>query len=180
LTDEDIVDRYNETHNGRYFDMLYNRYGKKVFAKSISLLQDRALAEDATQEIFVKILLNLSKFKGSSKFSTWVYSITYNYCIDYIRKQKKHRVVADESHLVEEPIEEVSDKELLEIKIERLEVIMDNADSKDKAILMMKYMDNMSIKDMSGILNRSESAVKMSILRAKHRVKKIYKEIYHE
>ena len=180
MTDEDIVDKYNATQESRYFDLLYGRYGNKVFAKCISLLQSRALAEDATQEIFMKILLNISKFKGSSKFSTWLYSITYNFCIDYIRKQKKRRVVADETGLEDEMVEEVSDKELLEIKIERLEVVMEKADGKDKAILMMKYMDNMSIRDMAGVMNRSESAIKMSILRAKHRLKKIYKETYHE
>ena len=180
MTDEDIVNLYNESQQGRYFDMLYKRYGTKVFSKCLSLLQSRALAEDATQEIFMKILLNVSKFKGNSKFSTWTYSITYNFCIDYIRKQKKRRVVADETELKDEAVEEVSDKELLEIKIERLQVVMEKAESKDKAILMMKYMDNMSIRDMAEVLNRSESAVKMSILRAKHRLKKIHKETYHE
>ena len=180
MTDEEVVQTYMDTHEGRYFDMLYHRYGTKVFAKCISLLQDRALAEDATQEVFMKILLNISKFKGTSKFSTWVYSITYNYCIDYIRKQKKQRFVTTKGEFEDDVVEEVSDKELLEIKIERLEVVMDKAQAKDRAILMMKYMDNMSIKDMSEILERSESAIKMSILRAKHRLKKIYKETYYE
>ena len=179
-TDEDLIALYMESHQGRYFDLLYDRYANKVFAKCISLLKDRALAEDATQEVFMKILLNISKFKGTSKFSTWLYSITYNYCIDYIRKQKKQRVVADETLLADEAVEEVSDKELLEIKIDRLEVILEKAEAKDRAILMMKYMDNMSIRDMADILNRSESAIKMSILRAKHRLKKIYKELYYE
>lgn len=160
--------------------MLYERYANKVFAKCISLLKDRALAEDAAQEIFMKILLNISKFKGNSKFSTWLYSITYNFCIDYIRKQKKRRVVADETSIADEMIEEVSDKELLEIKIDRLEVVLERAETKDRAILMMKYMDNMSIRDMAATLDRSESAVKMSILRAKHRLKNIYKELYNE
>ncbi len=180
LADEALVERYKETQQGRYFDLLYDRYANKVFAKCISLLKDRALAEDATQEIFMKILLNVSKFKGNSKFSTWLYSITYNFCIDYIRKQKKRRVVADETSVADEIIEEVSDKELLEIKIERLEIILDKAQTRDRAILMMKYIDNMSIKEMAISLNRSESAIKMSILRAKHRLKKIYKELYYE
>ncbi len=180
LTDEEIVNLYNSSFETHYFDMLYDRYGKKVFGKCISLLKDQALAEDATQEIFMKILLNISKFKGTSKFSTWVYSISYNFCIDQIRKQKKIRVVADETALEGEYEDEITDKEMLEIKFEQLEVIMEKAEGKDKAILMMKYIDNMSIKDIATVLSRSESAVKMSILRAKHRLKKIHKEIYNE
>ncbi len=180
MTDEELIECYKDSQRGHYFDSLYDRYASKVFAKCISLLKERALAEDATQEIFMKILLNISKFKGTAKFSTWLYSITYNYCIDYIRKQKKRRVVSDETSVADEMIEEVSDKELLEIKIERLEIIMERAEAKDRAILMMKYMDNMSIKEMAETLNRSESAIKMSILRAKHRLKKIHKELYNE
>lgn len=180
LTDEELVDLYRSTHSNRHFDTLYDRYVNKVFAKCIGMLKDRAMAEDATQEIFMKILLNISNFKGTAKFSTWIYSITYNYCIDYLRKQKKKRVVSDESKIADDIVEEVSDKELLEIKIERLEVVLNAAEPKDRAILMMKYNDQLSIKDMAKTLNRSESAIKMSILRAKHRVKKIYKNLYHE
>lgn len=180
LADEELVELYRSSQQGRYFDALYDRYVNKVFAKCIGMLKDRAMAEDATQEIFMKILLNISNFKGTAKFSTWIYSITYNYCIDYLRKQKKKRIVSDESQIADEMIEEVSDKELLEIKIERLEVVLNAAEPKDRAILMMKYNDQMSIKEMAATLSRSESAIKMSILRAKHRVKKIYKNLYHE
>jgi len=89
ITDEEAVEKYLRTQKGFYFDLLYERYSSKIYAKAISILNDEHWAEDCTQEIMMKLLLNLSKFSGKSKFSTWVYSITYNYCIDKIRNRKK-------------------------------------------------------------------------------------------
>ena len=60
------------------------------------MLADHGMARDATQDVFIKILLNLSKFTEQSSFSTWVYSITYNYCIDLIRKKKKNILIFTE------------------------------------------------------------------------------------
>ena len=75
------------------FEQLYDRYSGKIFGRCISLLRNEVAAMDATQEVFVKILLNLSKYNGRSSFSTWVYSITYNYCIDHIRREKRKGLV---------------------------------------------------------------------------------------
>ena len=99
--------------------------------KCISILKNEAAALDATQEIFMKLLLNLSKFTAKSKFSTWVYSISYNYCIDVIRKAKKQQKVKSELPQKEEEVlgEEMSDAALLEVKIERLEVVLEKTQS---------------------------------------------------
>jgi RNA polymerase sigma-70 factor (ECF subfamily) len=178
LTDEEVVKEYLITRNNYYFEILYNRYSSKVFGKCLTLLRDDFRAQDATQDIMMKILLNLSKFGGKSKFSTWIYSITYNFCIDQIRKSKK-----DKSDLVENINEvadvedEISDKILLEVKIEQLKVILEEIPVADKTILMMKYMDNMSIKDISEIIDKTESAVKMKIKRAKEKFIKTHKSL---
>ncbi len=180
MSDEEVVQEYLKTQNVAYFDVLYKRYSGKIFGKCISLLKDEEDAEDSVQEIFMKILLNLSKFSGKSRFSTWIYSITYNYCIDRIRRKKK-----DPSTLVEDMSnhdvpEDVNDVFLLEMEIGRLKVVLDEIPTKDKSILLMKYQDEMSIKEIGEMLEKSESAVKMKIKRAKQKFKKTYEEIYKE
>ena len=179
VKDEELVTAYLETQESKYFDVLYDRYIHKVLAKCIGILKDQAMAEDAAQDIFIKILLNLSKFKGNSKFSTWIYSITYNFCIDFVRKRKKENVLYDSDKAYEDRSDdEVEDRELMEIRIERLEKLMDSCSDLDKMVLMMKYMDDMSIRNMALVLKKSESATKMSIMRAKQRLNKKYKETY--
>jgi len=178
-TDSELIKLYLKTQHSGYFSLLYKRYAGKIYSKCISLLKDESLAQDATQDIFTKIFLNLAKFSERSKFSTWVYSITYNYCIDFLRKKKKEKkLFSDEIENPPDTVEEVPDTELLEMEVSRLKKVMEKIPSGDKAILLMKYQDEMSIKEIAGILDKSESAIKMKIKRAKHKAQKVYSDIF--
>ncbi|MGB4958017.1 MAG: sigma-70 family RNA polymerase sigma factor [Saprospiraceae bacterium] len=179
MSDEEVLKQYMLTQNVNYFNLIFDRYTDKVYAKCISMLQDSSLAEDANQEIFVKILLNLSKFKGNSKFSTWLYSVTYNYCIDVIRKNKRNITVSvADYHTNDVKDDEGMDAEILETNVYRLKNVLSKMNDDDKVILMMKYQDDLSIKEICESINKTESAVKMKILRAKQRFLKIYNEQY--
>ena len=143
------------------------------------MLRNKPLAKDATQEIFTKIFLNLSKFSGRSKFSTWIYSITYNFCIDTIRKRKKEKkLFSDEIDDAPDIIEEIPDEALLEMEIKRLKRVLNEIPSGDRAVLLMKYQDDFSIKEIAEILDKTESAIKMKIKRAKHKAQKVYRDIF--
>lgn len=180
LSDEDILRLYLENQSDYYFRVLHGRYINKVYSKSISLLKDEAMAEDAVQEIFLKIFLNLSKFTFRSKFSTWVYSISYNYCIDLLRKQKKHKklFVSDNDDLANKEDVVVEDKALMEIEFKKLATVLDNIPLEDKTVLLMKYKDDMGIRDISKIVGKSESAIKMKIKRAKAKAQKTYNKLF--
>lgn len=179
VPDEELVQLYLSTQNVSYFNMIYERYSGKVFGKCITLLRDEGLAEDAMQDVMVKVLLNMSRFKGRSRFSTWLYSITYNYCMDYLRRKKRDPSVYVDDFIENLDVEdEVEDKVLLETNVSRLKVLLDDIPASDKSILLMKYQDEMSIKEIGSILDKSESAVKMQIKRAKARFKNLYSERY--
>ena len=180
ISDSELIARYLKEQNPEYFTALYRRYGGKVFAKCISMLSDEALAHDAVQDIFIKVFLNLSRFNERSSFSTWLYSITYNFCIDVIRKRKKIPVllVDDVSRIGDEPEVEIPDSVLLEMKHDRLERVLAELQEGDRIILLMKYMDEMSIRDIAEFFQKTESAIKMQLMRAKQRAQLIYDEIY--
>lgn len=181
LTDEEIVSKYLSTQSDYYFELLYHRYAQKIFGKCMSLLKEEHLAKDATQDIMMKILLNLSKFGGKSKFSTWVYSVTYNFCIDFIRRGKRDPSNSyDDLEQVEDMEDEVSDSALLEIRLERLKEVMAVISPEDKSILMMKYLDGLSIKEIGAMTDKTESAIKMQIKRAKMRFIRVHDLMYHK
>lgn len=182
MKDLEVIHNYLESQASNCFSLLYNRYATKIFSKCISLLKDEALAKDATQEIFTKIFLNLSRFGEKSKFSTWVYSITYNYCIDYIRKMKKQDIFSDEMEKVADVADDGPevDEELLQLEVRQLREVLDEISIGDKTILLMKYQDDLSIKEISEILGKSESAVKMQIKRAKERAQRTKRELFKE
>ncbi len=178
-SDTELIQLYLKTQRTDYFSLLYKRYASKIYSKCISLLKDEFLAKDATQEIFTKIFLNLSKFSERSKFSTWVYSITYNYCIDFLRHKKKEKnLFSSELENPPDTVDDVPDNQLLEMEVSRLKKVLEKIPTGDKAILLMKYQDEMSIKEIAGILDKSESAIKMKIKRAKHKAQKVYSDIF--
>lgn len=181
-TDEEVVKLIVEKREHDHFGILYDRYVEKVYHKCISFVKDEAIAQDLTHDIFLKTFVNLIKFNHESRFSTWLYSLTYNFCIDYIRKNKKQTFQSDES-LSNIPDDEdaKNEQEIFQMEALRLSEILDSLEPDEKAILLMKYQDDMSIKDISSALNASESAVKMRIKRTKAKAVELYQKNYgHE
>ena len=75
------------------FAALVDRFKDLVFTLSLKMLQNRQEAEEVAQDTFVKVYKSLAGFKGDSKFSTWIYKITYNNCLDRLKRQKRNRPV---------------------------------------------------------------------------------------
>ena len=174
FTDEQLVALFIETQKNLYFEQLYDRYSDKVYRKCLSFVKDDAKAEDFTHDVFLKLALNLSSYKETAKFSTWLYSITYNYCIDQTRISKKYsEVKLDENFDVPD---DDDDSEMAELEAQKLNKAMKQIMPEEKSILMMKYQDDLSIKEISDSLDISESAVKMRLLRAKEKLRKVYLE----
>lgn len=181
LTDQDLITRFRESRDSVYFGALYRRYSTKVLSKCLTMLQDRGRAEDATQDIFTKVFLNLSKFNEKSKFSTWLYSVTYNYCIDLIRKGKKQKsIFSEEIENAAEPVLEIQDELITGIEVGRLKKVLSALKDEDRMILLMKYQDELQIREISEMIEKSESAVKMKIMRAKDKAIKMYVKLYNE
>ena len=174
-TDEEIVDLYLKTQKDQYFSEIYRRYSGKIFGKCLSFFKEEAEATDAVHDIFIKILINLSKFGEKSKFSTWIYSITYNYCIDSLRKSKKMNIQYIDD-IGEEVVfeDENEDNWMTDIEMSQIEKVMDNLHPQDKAVLLIKYMYDMSIKEICGIMEKTESAIKMKLKRAKQRFRESF------
>lgn len=181
-TDIEVIEEYLRTKDPQHFSTLYHRYAPKVFSKCLSLLKEEHLARDAVQDIFIKIFLNLGHFAAQSKFSTWVYSITYNYCIDLLRKKKRITNLFDHDleYLPEINDDEVPDEELLTMEVSKLRVVLENIPVDDTAILLMKYQDEMMIKEIAEILGKTESAIKMKIKRVKYKALMVYKKLFTE
>ncbi len=176
--DETLVKEYLATQDDQLFSILYNRYSTKIYAKCIAMLKNVEAAQDCTQEIFIKVLTNIAKFNQQSKFSTWLFSVAYNHCIDLIRKNKK-QFFADLKNEHEDSIQEdIEDAFLMETKLSRLKGVLEKMDDENRTLLLMKYQDDLSIKEMGDILGKGESAVKMKIVRAKHRFKQIHDELF--
>ena len=176
LTDLELLHLYLETQNSSYFTQLYRRYAQKVYGKCISILKDQTEAQDAVQDIFVKIMINLSGFNEKSQFSTWVYSITFNYCMDVVRKRKKNKLLFsdDIERAPDVAEEEIPDSYFLDLSLPQLKGILDELPEGDRMVILYKYQDELSIKEIAEIIDKTESATKMKIKRAKMKAAEIF------
>jgi RNA polymerase sigma factor (sigma-70 family) len=173
-TDEQLVRLYVDTQRNTFFEALYERYADKVYRKCLSFVKDQAKAEDFTHDIFLKLIVRIGTFKETSKFSTWLFSITYNYCMDQLRLNKK--MAEDELTETMDVAEESEDIEGIEMDAKRLRQVLESISPEERTILLMKYQDDFSIKDIADTFGLTESAVKMRLKRTKEKLKKRYLE----
>ena len=88
IPDQHYIDRILQGETN-LFAMLVDRYKDMIFTLAIKMVKNREEAEEVAQDTFIKIYSSLIKFKGDSKFSTWIYKIAYNTCLDRLKKNKK-------------------------------------------------------------------------------------------
>jgi RNA polymerase sigma-70 factor (ECF subfamily) len=178
-TDEELVSLLQKEMDADRFAVLYDRYSTKVYQKCVGMTRERDLAKDLTHDIFLKIFVSLSKFDHRSKFGTWVYSVTYNYCLDTLRKNQRHREEdIDERTQEGLPTDTTSEAALLGLRAERLDHVLEQLDAMDRGVLLMKYEDELPVTDMMATLGIGESAVKMRLMRARERAIAKYHELY--
>ena len=123
LSDEELVFNIIETNNSELFAELYDRFSNVVFNKCFGFSKNREEAEDLTHDVFVRLFVKLRTFKGTSKFSTWLYSFTYNFCVNYVqrnshKKKEKVTVVTDQIK-GDDAFEEINNANLFELKSEK-------------------------------------------------------------
>ena len=85
LSDQDLM-RIVQAGDYSPASEIYDRYSGRIYNFAFRFLKNAEAAEDATQEVFVKMLRHASQFHGDAKLSTWLFSITANWCRDYLRK----------------------------------------------------------------------------------------------
>jgi RNA polymerase sigma-70 factor (ECF subfamily) len=182
MTDEELVAILQSQSESIVYSVLYDRYERKIFYKSLAMVKDEDQAADLTQDIFVKAFSALDKFRAESKFSTWLHSIAYHYCIDYIRKNKRtiqNQRLDDiqESNILVEA-ESAEGTEFIVLNPEVLLEAMDHMKPEEKMILIMKYQDDLSVKQIQTVMKfQSESAVKMRLKRAKQKAVIYYNQL---
>tara|TARA_E500000318_G_scaffold499_1_gene598 strand:+ start:81 stop:710 length:630 start_codon:yes stop_codon:yes gene_type:complete len=177
LSDEELVKQIVANNDPLLFGKLYDRYAKMVYNKCYGFAKSADEAEDLTQDVFLQLFIKLRTFKGKSKFSTWLYSFTYNFCVNYVNRDKQLKI-RDQSVQVETSehklTEEVPDESLFEMKADKLKKCLEIISAEDKSILLLKYQDGASIKELVSLMDIGESAVKMRLKRAKERLLEIY------
>lgn len=153
---------------------IYDRYSTRIYNFAYRFLKNSEAAEDATQEVFVKMLKHASQFHGGAKLSTWLFSITANWCRDYLRKAENKSKEGDDVLVTlpapaefspERSLEQREDEQRVRKALEKL------SPDQREAILLSRYQ-GLSYAEIAQISGCSEGAVKTRVFRAMEVLKK--------
>jgi RNA polymerase sigma factor (sigma-70 family) len=163
------------------FEEIYHQHKGLVYNLCLNYLQNREEAEEATQDVFVKIHAKLSGFAGNSSLKTWIYRITVNHCLDVLRARNRQNRFAFITHLFtgkeDKPLEIpqfdhpgvlLEDREALENLFKKINELPEN----QRTALILKYLDDLPQREIADIMQLSEKAVESLLQRAKQNLEK--------
>lgn len=167
------------------FALLIKMHQDKVYTLAYRILRSYEDADDATQEVFVKVWQAIPGFRGQSKFSTWLYRIVHNHCLNKLRSVKSEpRTVSvqfpddegeEERELVANlPGDEQDDPSLQFDSYEKQKLVweqVDNLPSKYRTIIALYYSDELSYEEIAEVMTVPVGTVKTHLFRAKSLLK---------
>jgi RNA polymerase sigma-70 factor (ECF subfamily) len=157
----------------RAFDILYERHHRSVLNVAYRFLGDRDSAEDVAQDVFVKLYQSPKTYRPTAGFTTWLYRVTYNACIDQMRKRKRSNSVAleDSSERVVDPAAlPETQAESNELAREVRSAIASLPENQRIAVVLQMY-EGLLYQQIADVMRTSVSAIESLLFRAKQTLK---------
>lgn len=168
VTDEELLKRAAQGDE-RAFEQLVGRYQQAVFNTIYRYTGNREDVQDLAQEVFIKVWQNAAKFKGRSRFSTWLYRIVVNHCLNYRRKHRRPHVSLDEmveQGNIPDPLIVKPDPEQRR-KVELVRRAIDELPERQRMALILAQFEERSYAEIAQIMKVSVSSVESLIFRAR-------------
>jgi RNA polymerase sigma-70 factor (ECF subfamily) len=172
--EEKVLVQRSKEGDQEAFSALVHKYKTKVFRLAFSLTHDRDIADDLAQEAFIRAYLSLPKFQQKSEFGTWLYRITVNHTMDYLRKKTRRKEVPLDDLAIsqeEETLTPENDKEE-EQKRTILYRSLAELPEKYKLILNLRDRQGFSYAEIAKILKVSPGTVDSRLHRAREMLRK--------
>ncbi len=169
ISDQELISAF-KTDPERSFRVILGKYKEPVYFQCRRILILHEDADDATQNTFVKVWNNLSKFKENSAFSTWLYRIAHNESLTLLKKRKKSLLESDAfDHSGIESTQDLMDSDRIE-KI--LAKAIEALPNQQRMVFHYRYYDDLSFKEISTILGTSQGGLKANYHHAVTKIKK--------
>lgn len=178
-TNDNIIINQILAGDANAFTILVDRYKDLVFTLAMRMLQNREEAEEVSQDTFLKVYRSLNKFKGDSKFSTWIYKVAYNSCLDQIKKNRKHQNNVEINEFTQYQIKNLDNAFDVLVEEERKQLIQDCLNflpSEDSFLLTLYYFEEQSLEEIANIVGLTPNNVKVKLFRSRKKLACILKE----
>lgn len=188
VSDEELVRLFNDG-DASAFEALARRYQRPLFNFILRSVRERDRAEELLQDVFLKVVQRSSEFQGNSKFSTWLYTIARNLCIDTSRKMvfRRHRSLdaplsaadAEGATMLDRVAgdEPAADRAVIGQDLqERISAAIDELPEEQREVFLMREVSNMAFKDIADVVGVPENTVKSRMRYALERLQRALSE----
>ena len=168
--DQHIIDLVKKGHIQSY-SILVDRYKNMIYSLCFKMIKNKEEAEEAAQDSFIKAFKNIDKFKNESKFSTWLYKVAYNTCLDSLKKiNKTQHVELVESYASNHYKREDSIAGFLadDLQEQIIQNCLSQLPGDENLIITLFYFEELSIEEISEIINLKPNNIKVKL----HRIRK--------
>ena len=175
MSNQSDLDYINKIVDGdtSAFAILVDRYKDLVFTLAYKMLKNREEAEEIAQDTFIKVYKSVGKFKGDSKFSTWVYKVTYNTCLDYLKKKKRGINITyiedfdlQQLKTLDKISNAIDEKEKNQLIHDCLNVLP----SEEAFLLTLFYFEQQSTEEIAKIMDTNANNIKIKLYRTRKKM----------
>jgi RNA polymerase sigma-70 factor (ECF subfamily) len=180
MEEKELVERLKKGDDLAYREVI-RRYGRKMFGLIFSMTKKRDETEEIMQEVFLKVIKHIKDFREDSLFSTWLFRITVNTALSYMKKKKRKResliseLKRDEEERIDfEDKEEKGTDETLETEERRkiVQTAIESLPQSYRIAIILKDIEGMPLTEVAKILKLSEGGTKVRLHRARLMLKK--------
>jgi len=165
--------------NEAAFETIYDRYFDKLVWFAFGHTDNMELAKDVVQDVFIRIIEAPERFDADRRFSTWVYTVVANACSNQLRNQRTRSRLNDELRSLLPETTGNADGTDFRLMQHRIKKLVDNLTEKERNIYLLRFEQELSIKEIAGILRLPEGSVKSGIFYLLRKLGKQLKEFTH-
>ena len=180
MTEDRIFVERAQSGDTAAFRKLVERYQQKIYYLALDMTGNQHDAEDLSQDVFIKAYRHLGKFRGDAKFSSWLYRITVNTCIDKGRKKSVKAMTLKEN--IEETdmphqtfgsdVSAPEDKAESGLMQQHIEKALQALTDKERSVFVLRHYQHMKLSEIADILKITVGTVKSTLFRAIQRLQK--------
>nr|WP_202441457.1 sigma-70 family RNA polymerase sigma factor [Bacillus thuringiensis] len=172
--DELTIEAFEIEDKEDLIDEIMNKYGQEVLQLVYSYVNNKEVAEDLTQDIFVKCYKSLHTYKGNSNLKIWLWRIAINHCKDYLKSwyNKKVIVTEDDFTYMESQKESVEQTVIQNAEDRELASAVMSLPIKYREVIYLFYYEELSIKEVATVIEVKENTIKTRLKKAKELLKK--------
>ncbi len=175
-SDTEIIEKVIRGDKSAYV-ALVSRYQNYVFSLTLRIVKNREDAEEVAQDVFIKAFRSLADFKGTSKFSTWLYTIAYTTSLSFLRKRKLSTCSIDNENIFEIVINQNSEQASNLIEQKSRSSMVNKAinclNPDDALVISLFYKAEQSLDEIGQVMNLNPNTVKLRLYRARKKLKQV-------